>query len=103
MTEKTTWPDELRAAPCSAWVRIADQLPNAGDSVACVAEHKDGGLMEWAGRIIYAEHGHALMETRGAKTCRFILTCDTLWLRLPVLPNSVTSKPETPPVGISAP
>ncbi len=81
-------PDKLGAASCSAWVRITDQLPKEGDRIACVAQHKGGGVMEWAGRIIYVEHGHALMETRGAETRRFILTCDTLWLRLPSLPNA---------------
>ena len=78
----------------SAWRLISDELPKYRDRVACCAPHRNGGMMYWAGRIvgiIGVRRRFAIMETRGGETHRFILTRDTLWLRLPPLPNTRAS------------
>lgn len=70
------------------WTKITDRLPKEGDVIACCAEHRAGGPMFWAGHVVETRQGFAVMETRGVPPQRFILTYDTLWLRLPPLPNN---------------
>jgi hypothetical protein len=85
----------LAVAPCSAWTRIEDGLPKYGDRIACCAEHRNGGMMYWAGRVVRVRNRFALIEVRDPNARRFILTFDTMWLRLPPLPN-VQDEPRGP-------
>lgn len=66
------------------WTSIEDQLPEVGDIVACMADHKDGGKTFWAG-VVVEKWGDdfAIMETRDKNPNRFIITFDTEWIKLP--------------------
>lgn len=67
----------------SPWLLVSEQLPVDGQIIACKAKHKDGDSMYWAGVVIEIQQGLALMETRGDRDYRFILTPDTHWMPLP--------------------
>lgn len=90
---KTAASTPANPEPCAVWTLIKDRLPNIDDRIACMAAHRDGGYMEWAGRVARIDHGFVLLETRGQETRRFVLTPDTLWIRLP-LAYPPTANPE---------
>ena len=76
----------------SAWISASSQLPAMGDTIACAAEHRDGGMMFWAGTVTQIlRESFAVMETRGERSHSFVITRDTLWMRLPDLPNATGS------------
>jgi len=65
------------------WKTIDEAKPQVGDIIACCDEHRDGGLMFWAGTVTEVEDEFIRMETRGDITGRFIVTCNTFWTPLP--------------------
>lgn len=99
-TNSETDSGRLPATHGSAWINITDAMPAPGDIIACCAEHRDGGLMYWAGTVTAVEPEFARMERRGDRTERFIITHDTFWMRLPDPPNNTISEPESGGGGI---
>ncbi len=67
------------------WVPVTERMPKVGDIIACYAEHKDGGLMYWAGWVFDVVGSSAFMEVRGEVTQRFVITDDTHWMPLPAM------------------
>ena len=70
-----------------SWIKITDKLPSEGDIIVCSATHRAGGPMFWAGHVVEVKKGFAVMETRTIPAQRFIITHDTLWIKLPPIPD----------------
>jgi hypothetical protein len=74
------------------WTPITAQLPEVDDLIACCAEHHRGGPMYWAGMVVEVHRTYALMEVKNEFPRRFVITDDTLWLKLP-MPNTCKTTP----------
>ncbi len=72
------------------WTPIKERLPNMDDIIACCAEHHRVGLMYWAGLVVEVHGKYAVMEVRNEFSRRFVITHDTLWLKLPVPNDKLT-------------
>jgi hypothetical protein len=46
--------------------------------------------MYWAGMVVEVHRTYALMEVKNEFPRRFVITDDTLWLKLPVPNNAIT-------------
>lgn len=79
---------EIETNPFSDWNSITEKIPAVGDIIACAAEHQDGGMMFWAGEIVdILQQSFAVMKVRSLHNENFVLTYDTLWVRLPDIQN----------------
>jgi len=85
---ETTTPAKGGSFPAplfGTWTPITAQLPEVDDLIACCAEHHRGGLMYWAGMVVEVHRTYAVMEVKNEFSRRFVITDDTLWMRLPAL------------------
>lgn len=70
-------------SPCSAWRTIEDVRPEIGDLIACSARDDAGDPIYWAGHVIEKDGDWDIMKDAGERDEPFILTPDTLWIKIP--------------------
>ena len=75
----------LGPSPCSSWRTIDDATPAVGDLIVCCSPALITGVIYWSGIVIDIRNGWVTMRTgaEGVNERKFIVTYDTLWMRVP--------------------
>lgn len=87
---------------CSAWRTIEDARPAVGDLIACSAFDESGSRIFWAGHITeQAGKMEVMMLDDDGEP--FVVTYDTLWIKIPEPNNQTMVSEGLPSVPGSAP